>query len=66
MMEKFKWGPNFFVLNEAPFMQYSECSNSRELGETADLYVKGITAERDINRRRNTEDDMPSNSSDEQ
>ena len=65
MMEKFKWGPNFFVLNEKPFMLYSECQNAKELRSTADEYVRQITEERDNNRRRNTEDDMPSDSSEE-
>jgi ribosome biogenesis protein Tsr3 len=42
-MEKFKWGPNFFVLNEKPFLLYSQCENSKELGSTADEYLKSIT-----------------------
>jgi len=63
VMERFKWGPSFFVVNQEVFELYSECKDSDSLGEAARNYLE---VERNLaeERRRNNDNDLPPMSSD--
>ena len=40
LMSKFKWGNNFFKVNQECLLRYAECESSKELKEASESYVK--------------------------
>jgi pre-rRNA-processing protein TSR3 len=38
LLNKFKWGPNFYILNKGPLDDYSRCRTEREIITVEEAY----------------------------
>eukprot|EP00475_Leptophrys_vorax_P025539 TRINITY_DN35771_c0_g1_i4.p4 TRINITY_DN35771_c0_g1~~TRINITY_DN35771_c0_g1_i4.p4 ORF type:complete len:162 (-),score=62.59 TRINITY_DN35771_c0_g1_i4:2053-2538(-) len=52
LLQKFKWGPNFVVLNRELLEAYSQCENSAEVVQVQNMYL-----EQHQRRKSTTEED---------
>ena len=49
-MDKFKWGLNFFTLNQTALDLYALCSTSQQLHHQAQSYIQQVKTQNQLNK----------------